>query len=106
LVATSSTQFFRLIGGAVAVAALGMLLQVRLEAAGAAERVEALLQPARRAALAPPVLAATSGALLDGLQAIYLAMAVIAGLLLLVAFTFPAGSAQSHAHREPSLQEP
>lgn len=105
-VATSSTQFFRLIGGAVAVAALGMLMQVRLENAGVAGQVEALLQPAQRAALAPPVLAATSGALLDGLQAIYLAMAVIAALLVVVAFTFPAGSAQSHAHREPSLQEP
>ena len=42
-VATSSTQFFRLIGGAVAVAALGMLMQVRLENAGVAEQVEALL---------------------------------------------------------------
>ncbi len=100
-VATSSTLFFRTVGGALAVAALGALLQVRLEAAGAAGRVAALLDPRLRAGLPASAVAATSGALAGGLQQVYWACAVLAAAALAVAWTFPRGSAQSHAYREP-----
>ncbi len=100
-VATSSTQFFRTMGGALAVAMLGVLLQMRLEAAGAAGTVDALLDPARRAHLPPAALGATATALLGGLQAIYLATVLLAAAGIAIAWIFPAGSAQSHAHREP-----
>lgn len=99
-VATSSTQFFRTLGGTLAVAVLGVLLQGRLEAAGAAERVDALLEPVRRAALDSGTLAATAAALLDGLRDVYLANVFLAAAGIAVAWSFPAGSAQSHAHRE------
>ena len=100
-VATSSTLFCRTIGGALAVAALGVLLQVRLEQAGVAGRVDALLEPTLRAGLPAPALAATTAALAGGLQDIYIANAVLAAAALAVAWVFPPGSAQSHAHREP-----
>jgi hypothetical protein len=100
-VATSSTLFFRTVGGALAVAALGALLQVHLEAAGAAGRVTALLDPRLRAGLPGPALAATTGALAGGLQQVYRACAVLGALSLAAAWAFPRGSAHSHAYREP-----
>ncbi|MGH7444068.1 MAG: MDR family MFS transporter, partial [Longimicrobiales bacterium] len=52
-VATSSQQFFRTIGGAVAVAALGALLNARLAARGVTTVAQQALEPVGRARLAP-----------------------------------------------------
>jgi hypothetical protein len=100
-VATSSTQFFRTIGGTLAVAALGVLLQIELETAGAAGRVAALLDPGERARLPAAALADTVAALGGGLRDVYLANLLLAAGAVAIAWAFPAGSAQSHAHREP-----
>ncbi|HEX6902964.1 MAG TPA: MDR family MFS transporter [Thermoanaerobaculia bacterium] len=100
-VATSSVQFFRNIGGAVAVAALGGLLNTRFQAlAGAGTDANAALEPALRAKLAPAVLQRLTGALLYGLQGVFVALAVLAVAGLVVALLFPRGSAQSQIYRE------
>ncbi len=100
-VATSSVQFFRNIGGAVAVAALGALLNSRFQAlAGAGADANAALEPALRAKVAPAVLQRLTGALLYGLQGVFVALAVLAVAGLVVALLFPRGSAQSQMYRE------
>lgn len=100
-VATSSVQFFRNIGGAMAVAALGALLNSRFqELAGAGADANAALEPALRAKLAPAVLQRLTGALLYGLQGVFVALAGLAVAGLLVALLFPRGSAQSQMYRE------
>ncbi len=102
-VASSSVQFFRSIGGAVAVAALGALLNVRLQAmAGPGADPNAALEPALRASLAPEALHTLTSALLYGLQGVFIALAVLAVLSLGVAFLFPRGSAREQQHREPA----
>jgi EmrB/QacA subfamily drug resistance transporter len=108
-VATSAVQFFRTIGGAVGVAILGALfnarMAARLAATGAAARpainANAALEPALRARLAPADLAHLSAAMLDGLQGVYLVLAVVCAVTFALAFLFPEGSAASLAHREP-----
>lgn len=100
-VATSSVQFFRNIGGAVAVAALGALLNSRFQAlAGVGTDANAALEPALRAKLAPAVLQRLTGALLYGLQGVFVALAGLAVAGLMVALLFPRGSAQSQIYRE------
>lgn len=101
-VATSSVQFFRSIGGAVAVAALGALLNARLQAvAGTGADPNAALEPALRSRLAPEALQTLTSALLHGLQAVFIALAVLAVLSFAVALFFPRGSAREQMHREP-----
>jgi EmrB/QacA subfamily drug resistance transporter len=101
-VATSSVQFFRSIGGAIAVAALGALLNSRLERiAGPGANANAALEPALRAKLAPEALHTLTAALLQGLQAVFIALAVLAVIGFGVALLFPRGSAQEQMHREP-----
>jgi MFS family permease len=105
-VATSTVQFFRTIGGAVCVAALGALLNARLAArVGDSISPNTALDPALRAQASPEALAGLTAGLLDGLQAIYLVLAGIAAISLAVAFLVPAGSAESHAHREETVAE-
>lgn len=99
-VATSSVQFFRSIGGAIVVAALGALFSVRLAAAGAGIDPNTALDPDLRAQAAPAVLAKLSAALLHGLQGVYLVLAVIGLITIGVALLFPKGSAASLTHRE------
>jgi hypothetical protein len=101
-VATSGVQFFRSIGGAVAVAALGALLNVRLQAiAGPAADPNAALEPALRSRLAPEALQTLTSALLHGLEAVFAALAVLAVISFGVALLFPRGSAKEQMHREP-----
>jgi EmrB/QacA subfamily drug resistance transporter len=100
-VATSSVQFFRNIGGAVAVAALGALLNARFQAvAGPGADANAALEPALRARLDPAALQQLTAALLNGLQAVFIALAAISVAGLITALLFPRGSAQSQVHRE------
>jgi EmrB/QacA subfamily drug resistance transporter len=99
-VATSSVQFFRNIGGAISVAALGALLNARLQAiAGPGVDANATLEPALRARLAPEALHRLTSALLHGLQGTFVAIAGMSAVFLLTALLFPRGSA--HALRDP-----
>jgi len=98
-VATSTVQFFRTIGGTIAVAALGALLNSHLAGppaaaggpAGPALDANAALDPALRARLAPPALAALIAALASGLHAVFVAIAVAAAGGLALALLFPGG---------------
>ncbi|HEY7215727.1 MAG TPA: MDR family MFS transporter [Thermoanaerobaculia bacterium] len=100
-VATSSVQFFRNIGGALAVAALGALLNARLQTlAGPGADANAVLDPALRASVAPATLSHLTAALLHGLQAVFIALAVLSAVGLVVAVLFPRGSAQEQMYRE------
>lgn len=70
-VATSASQFFRTVGGCIATAALGALLNSRLKTSGLA----------------------------SALHSVFVACLVLALAGLIVALFFPAGSAQHHAHQ-------
>lgn len=98
-VATSSVQFFRTIGGSVAVAALGALLNARLAGRLAGDlNLNLVLDPEGRAQIAPETLANLVSTLDGGLSSIYLVMAGLAALGLAVGFLFPPGSARAHAY--------
>ncbi len=99
-VATSSVQFFRTIGGAVAVAALGALLNARMaDGAGAGLDANVAMDPSLRDTVSPDALAAVRDTLAHGLHAVYVAVAVVAVAGFLVALAFPRGTAESQAHR-------
>jgi EmrB/QacA subfamily drug resistance transporter len=102
-VATSSVQFFRSIGGAITVAALGAVLNAHLVGQlGHDVDPNVALNPVLRAAVPPQALQPLVTALDGGLGNIYLVMAAMAVGGLLVAFFFPGGSAESHAYRRDS----
>ena len=100
-VATSSNQFFRTIGGAISVAALGAVLNAHLrDVLGAGANANALLDPAMRAQANGATLARTVDALAGGLHTIFL-LCLGAGLVaVLIALLFPGGHAAEHAHQE------
>ncbi len=103
-VATSSVQFFRTMGGAICVAALGALLNSRLEArVGPGVNPNTLLDPALRARTSPEALTTLTAGLLDGLQAIYLVLAGIAAVSLVVAFFLPGGTPEAHTYRREEV---
>jgi EmrB/QacA subfamily drug resistance transporter len=98
-VATSSVQFFRTIGGAVAVAALGAVLNARMEGrVGAELDPNVAMNPALREAVSPEALNALQEALAHGLHGIFILMAAMGVIAFVVALTFPRGSARSQAH--------
>ena len=100
-VATSSVQFFRTIGGSIAVAALGVVLNIHLAKHLAGEiDPNVALNPSLRTGIPPEVLADLVAALDGGLGLIYLAMAGLATIGIGVGFLFPKGSAQAHAYPE------
>ncbi|HEY8020179.1 MAG TPA: MDR family MFS transporter [Thermoanaerobaculia bacterium] len=98
-VATSTVQFFRTIGGAVGVAALGALFNARLLAASGVHPADAesALEPALRAGLAPAVLAHLTAALRGALGSVYLVLAAVGALSLGIALAFPPGLATALA---------
>ncbi|NIP78332.1 MAG: hypothetical protein GWM90_03680 [Gemmatimonadetes bacterium] len=99
--ATSSVQFFRTIGGAIAVAALGAVLNERLASrAGPDVDPNVALSPELRDSVPADALASLRESLAAGLHSVYVIMAVIATLGFLIALLFPRGTARSHAHRE------
>jgi MFS family permease len=100
-VATSSVQFFRTIGGSIAVAALGAVLNANL-AGGLRGGVDpnVALNPELRAGVPPEILDQLVQTLDHGLGMIYLVMAGLAFLGLGVGFLFPGGSARAHAYSE------
>jgi EmrB/QacA subfamily drug resistance transporter len=101
-VATSSVQFFRTIGGSIAVAALGTVLNAHLASSleGGIDPNLAL-NPELRAGIPQEALGDLINALDGGLGSIYLAMAGLALVGVGVGLLFPKGSAQAHAYPEP-----
>jgi len=100
-VATSSVQFFRNIGGAISVAALGALMNSRLERiVGRGANANAALDPALRSRLSPEALNHLTSALLHGLQAVFIALAALSVISLGVALLFPRGSTRSLTYEE------
>jgi hypothetical protein len=100
-VATSSVQFFRTIGGSIAVAALGAVLNAHLASSLTSETDPNLaLNPELRAGIPPEALGELVNALDGGLGSIYLAMAGLALVGVGVGLLFPKGSAQDHAYPE------
>ncbi len=97
-VATGTVQFFRSIGGAVAVAVLGAIFNFRWHTAGIEIDPNAALTPAVRETLVPAQSTALQGAFLDGLQYVFLANLCFAVGGLLVSLRMPGGSAQGLAH--------
>jgi hypothetical protein len=98
-------QFFRNIGGAVSVAALGALLNARLQSiAGPGVDANATLDPALRAKLDPATLHKLTSALLHGLQGTFVAIAALSVVFLATALLFPRGSARSLVAREPVVE--
>jgi EmrB/QacA subfamily drug resistance transporter len=102
-VATSSNQFFRTIGGAISVAALGAVLNAHLrEVLGAGANANALLDPALRGTAD----AATVAALAGGLHTIFLICLAAGIAAMFIALLFPGGHAASHAHEEKAAVVP
>lgn len=102
-VATSSVQFFRTIGGAIAVAVLGTVLNAHL-ADGTAVDPNAVLSPVRRSQIPAEALRGLVSALDGGLHSVYLIMAAMAAVGLAVALFFPSGGAAEHAHAEARVR--
>lgn len=102
-IATSAIGFARSIGGAVAVAVLGAVMNHRLgdSLGGHLEDVDRLLDPTLRPELDPERVATLSAALADALEPTYFGIVVIAASALVLAFFFPRGSAESMGYREP-----
>ncbi len=100
-VATSTVQFFRTIGGAIAVAALGAVLNAHL-ASRLGEDVDAnvALDPDLRSRVPAERLQDLVTGLEGGLTTIYLVMAGMAFLGIVVGMIFPRGSVASQAHAE------
>ncbi len=100
-VATSAGQFFRTIGGSIAVAALGALLNARLEQRiGPGMNANAALDPHLRRTLSPEQVQTLAEGLGAGLHAVFVACAFIALAGLVITLLFPRGSAMDHAHQE------
>lgn len=105
-VATSTSQFFRTIGGAISVAALGAVLNAHLrDVLGEGANANALLDPRARAAADPAVLARAVAAMSEGLHSVFL-LCLGAGIIaVLIALLFPGGQAATHAHH-PAAEAP
>jgi MFS family permease len=96
-VATSSQQFFRTIGGALAVGTLGAVLNADLARHGLTGLTQAALVPGTRATLSADEIARVSAGLAGGLHTVFVVIAVVAAAAVAVALAFPRGSAQAHA---------
>jgi EmrB/QacA subfamily drug resistance transporter len=104
-VATSSVQFFRTIGGAIAVAALGAVLNAHLASRiGSDLDPNVALNPVLRARIPTETLQDLVSALDGGLGTIYLIMAGASFLGVGVGLLFPGGSARSHAYEEAGAE--
>ncbi len=91
--ATSLTLFFRSVGGAVGVSALGSLLAARLRDQGVgAGELEALLDPAQHLRLTAEALEPLRAHLAVGLEAVFTASLVLSLLALASLGLFPKGS--------------
>ncbi|MGH7461183.1 MAG: MDR family MFS transporter, partial [Longimicrobiales bacterium] len=99
-IATSLGQFFRTVGGAIAVAGFGALLNARLASQlGEGASAYAALDGQLRAGLTPETLTDLRLGLATGLHAVFLACAVLSLLGLTITLFFPGGAASQHAHK-------
>jgi EmrB/QacA subfamily drug resistance transporter len=105
-VATSSVQFFRSIGGAIAVAALGALFSVRLAANGGGINPNTALDPALRAKASTEALAKLSSAILYGLQGVFHLLVAVGIVMIFVAVFFPKGGVEAHIHPDRDSTTP
>ena len=100
-VATSSVQFFRTIGGAIAVAVLGAVLNSHLASTLSANmNVNVALNPEARMHMPEEMLQSFVTSLDGGLTTVYLVMTGMAVIGIFVALLFPRGSVEYHAHDE------
>jgi EmrB/QacA subfamily drug resistance transporter len=98
-VATSSQQFFRTIGGTIAIAVLGAVMNGRLAALlGTQVDPNAALDQETRNLLSAEELARLVAGLATSLRLVFLIFLFIAAAGLVIALYFPRGSAQAHAH--------
>lgn len=89
-VATASTMFFRSIGGAVSVGAMGALLAHRLAGVVDESRLNAMLGPEHGRALASGDVLAMAGAVRVGMLPLFAAVAVLGTLAAVAGWRFPA----------------
>jgi hypothetical protein len=105
-VATSAGQFFRTIGGALAVAVFGAILNARMHAfLGRAVNPNAALDPQLRAQMSANELARMTSGLSAGLHAVFLACGLLSILGLVITLFFPAGVPSEHAHKDVPVPE-
>lgn len=111
-VATASFQFFRTIGGSIAVAVMGAILNSQMSGRLASvpnvppdADAHTLLNVEARGEIAAPVLEGMQRALSDTLHEIYLVVAATAVVAFALALFFPRGSAASLARTAASGRE-
>jgi fucose permease len=104
-VATSSVQFFRTIGGSIAVAALGATLNHHL-AAGLTTGLDpnVALDPELRLQVPPEALQTLVSSLDVGLGSVYVAMAALALVGVGIGLLFPGGPARIHAFQDTDTE--
>lgn len=106
-VATSANQFFRTIGGSIAVAALGAVLNAHLRTElGLHANANMLLDPAARSRTDVITLARGVQALAEGLHTIFLLCLIGALAAVVIAMLFPGGHAAAHVHGQKIVATP
>jgi EmrB/QacA subfamily drug resistance transporter len=102
-VATAASMFFRMIGGTVAVGALGVLVAhaVRHEVSPAV--LSELLGPAHGASLPPALFASASAAMQRGMLPVFLAVAVLGALVGVSGWMFPRVRTQRTSLPSPTI---
>ena len=98
-VATASTMFFRTIGGALAVGALGALVAALLAGKIPDHVLDDLLGPERGKGLGAALLAQYEGAIDVAIRPVFVLVAIAAALALGAAFAFPKVVAEGEASR-------
>ncbi|EFH90233.1 MDR family MFS transporter [Ktedonobacter racemifer] len=120
-VATAATQFFRTMGGTIAIAVMGTVLNAQMgarfatilarfpggisHAAAQDSPANLLVRPETRSLFSPSLLAQLQDALMQSLFWVYLLTAIVAAGAVIVALYVPRGRAEEHAYREASVDE-
>lgn len=113
-VATASTQFFRTMGGTIAIAIMGTILNAQMQTRFASILVgfpdiakhltsqdspaNLLVRPESRSLIPADLLPRLEGALMQSLFWVYLLVGLVAVVALVIAFAYPRGRADEHAY--------